>query len=541
LRKLAAAVLAVPVVALLYIPVLLRRSIVARLVLGIGVGGALALGAIGISQPAEIAARPPTVDVPFTSAAFRTDLRTGQAPDAGVQIAFSTPMDERSVAAALSVEPATSVELAWNDDRTVLTIAPRGTWRTATFHTITVGAGALASSGRPLTVPARAAFLTRPAAGATIVATATAGDRIRLDSAFVIEFDRAVDAATLGELVRIQPAVAGSFERTGRRTGGDRFLFTPTSPLAADTAYRLTLAATIRDTDGARIEATDAMTVRTAVAPSVVRFRPANGTIAVPRRAATSVRFTQPMDPTTTAKAFTATVDGKPVAGKITFAEGGTVLVFQPAAAFDYSRTVTIAVATTATSVHGVPLAKSASGAFTTETKPAPPKPKPAASSATSPPSAGGGSWTAVEAWYLRLMNCTRTGGWVTSTGACSSPGGRSVAPLKLDAGISSRVSRPYAKRLATSGACSHFIGGSPADRLRAAGYTGYAWAENLGCRSGSATSAVLGSHLFFQSEKPYNGGHYVNIMSTKYDRVGIGVWASGGRVRLVVDFYRPR
>jgi len=41
-----------------------------------------------------------------------------------------------------------------------------------------------------------------------------------------------------------------------------------------------------------------------------------------------------------------------------------------------------------------------------------------------------------VEVYYLKLMNCTRTGGWVTSTGGCSSPGGRNVAPLKLDSGI---------------------------------------------------------------------------------------------------------
>ena len=137
-------------------------------------------------------------------------------------------------------------------------------------------------------------------------------------------------------------------------------------------------------------------------------------------------------------------------------------------------------------------------------------------------------------------MNCTRTGGWVTSTGACSSPGGRSVAPLRLSSGISTKVSRPYAKKLATSNQCTHFSGGNPGDRLRAAGYTSYRWAENLGCRSGGAKSAVLGSHLFFQSEKSYNGGHYVNMMNAAYDRVGIGVWVSGGRVRLVVDFYHP-
>jgi uncharacterized protein YkwD len=145
-----------------------------------------------------------------------------------------------------------------------------------------------------------------------------------------------------------------------------------------------------------------------------------------------------------------------------------------------------------------------------------------------------------VETYYLRLMNCTRTGGWVTSTGSCSSPGGRNVAPLRLDAGISSRVSRPYAKKLAVNNLCTHFSGGNPGDRLRAAGYSSYRWAENLGCRSGNPYSAVLGSHLFFQSEKPYNGGHYVNLMNSAYDRCGIGVWVAGGRVRLVIDFYHP-
>jgi uncharacterized protein YkwD len=145
-----------------------------------------------------------------------------------------------------------------------------------------------------------------------------------------------------------------------------------------------------------------------------------------------------------------------------------------------------------------------------------------------------------VESYYLRLMNCTRTGGWVTSDGDCSSPGGRNVAPLSLSAGISDKVARPYAKLLATRGICNHFIGGNPGDRLRRAGFTSYRWAENLGCRSGNPYSAVLGSHRFFQNEKPYNGGHYRNMMNPDYDRAGIGVWVSSGRVRLVVDFYHP-
>jgi uncharacterized protein YkwD len=194
-----------------------------------------------------------------------------------------------------------------------------------------------------------------------------------------------------------------------------------------------------------------------------------------------------------------------------------------------------------ATAAGGGPLAVAAHSTFRTIGAAAPAMTDTAGSTSV-PVSAGsavgGGSWAAVETYYLGLMNCTRTGGWVTSTGACSSPGGRNVAPLKLDTGISSKVSRPYARKMAINNECSHFIGGNPGTRLRAAGYSSYRWAENIGCRSGSARAAVLATHLFYQSEKSYGGGHYVNLMNPAYNRVGIGVWVSGGRVRLVIDFY---
>ena len=117
---------------------------------------------------------------------------------------------------------------------------------------------------------------------------------------------------------------------------------------------------------------------------------------------------------------------------------------------------------------------------------------------------------------------------------------GRNVAPLRLDSGISSRVSRPYARLLATSGQCSHYANGGPDDRLRHAGYTGSNWGENIGCRGGNPYAAVLATHLFYQSERSTNGGHYRNLMNADFTRVGIGVWHSGGRGNLVIDFYHP-
>ncbi|HET7676287.1 MAG TPA: CAP domain-containing protein [Candidatus Limnocylindrales bacterium] len=151
-----------------------------------------------------------------------------------------------------------------------------------------------------------------------------------------------------------------------------------------------------------------------------------------------------------------------------------------------------------------------------------------------------------VEAYYLRLLNCTRTGGWVRSDGSCAGYGsGRYsayVPPIKSHSGIAAYVARPYAKLLAVRGLCSHYANGDPASRLRKAGYTGYTWGENIGCRNGYTNlyKAVLASHLVFQSERSTNGGHWRNMKNPRFTYVGIGVWYYAKRVRLVTDFYRP-
>lgn len=149
-----------------------------------------------------------------------------------------------------------------------------------------------------------------------------------------------------------------------------------------------------------------------------------------------------------------------------------------------------------------------------------------------------------VELYYLRLLNCSRTGGYVRSTGECVGYGSgrysKYVRPIKYHYGITWNVARPYAKLLATRGKCSHFLDGDPGDRLRRAGYRSWRWGENIGCRDGysSAQKAVLASHLAFQKEKASNGGHWRNIKNARYSYVGIGVWKYGSRTRLVTDFY---
>ena len=306
---------------------------------------------------------------------------------------------------------------------------------------------------------------------------------------------------------------------------------------AAGTTYKVSLAATARDVDGLAIVAEPA-TIRVAAAPGVVRFRPINRATGVGWSQNLSVRFSEPMDHASTQAAWAATQAGKAIAGAFSWAENDTVLIFNPTAVLGYSQKIGLSVGAGATSRAGLAINAAASVTFTTAARAV--RTSSGGTISASGGSIGGSTWAAVEAYYLKLMNCTRTGGLVTSTGSCSSPGGRAVAPLWQDSGITAKVSRPYARKLAVYNMCTHFSGGNPGDRLRAAGYTSYIWAENLGCRSGDPYAAVLASHLFFQSERSYGGGHYVNLMNAKYDRVGIGVWVSGGRVRLVIDFYHP-
>jgi hypothetical protein len=546
LRKLGATALAIPVLAAVYLAALRAHGGLQRVLAGLGAALVIAVVAAASLPPAKSSAVPAFAPAPV-AARFLDAVKTGHGTRDPIEIEFDAPMDAASVAGALRISPDGPISVSWDAAGTHLTISPTTHWRPDTLYTVTIDGSARSEAGGKLGAPIRSVVLTAAAGTGSLAATRTLGDRVRADTSFTITLDRAVPLAAVRAALRSAPALHGDLE-AGAAPG--EYLFTPWSTLSPGTRYRIWLDGLV-DADGLPFEAVPAIVVSTGRAPSVVRFRPVNGTAKVERTAILSVRFTQPMQRAATAAAFAVVSGGDRLTGKIAWAEAGTVLVFTPARPLAYGASVRMTVDGSARSRGGVRVA-AASATFKVV-----PKPAPRVRVASAPaggggggggghiPHAGGGgaangSWGAVERYYLQLMNCTRTGGWVTGGGNCNSPGGRNVDPLALSEGISDNVSRPYARHLATHNQCDHFIGGTPGDRLRRAGYDSYRWAENLGCRSGNPFNAVLGSHLYFQSEKPYNGGHYRNLMNPDYDRCGIGVWVDNGRVRLVIDFYHP-
>jgi hypothetical protein len=565
-RRALAALLALPILAAIYLPLALRRGPATRIALALGIGGLLLVAAVGV--PSGTIGAPPAAQEPLAASALGPAVSTARSLTSAMLVDFDAPMDAPSVAAAIRVEPQAEVTLGWSSDGRRLSVQPVHAWRPATLYTITVGATAQDREGRALDAPLRAGFLTRALTTARLTVADRLPSGVALDSAIVLSFDRPVSIASVLRALHMAPAVPGVLlVATDGPDGGDatvseNFVWEPSVSLAGNTRYVADIGPGVVDEDGSPVAESKSLVFRTTTAPSVVRFRPRAGTEDVDRGVPVSVRFTMPMERASTAAAFSVEVNGNKVKGAVDFAEDDTVLVFDPKAILPYEATVVLRVADTALSADGTPLDRGRSARFTVIAKPKPtptptpaptpkpssqpakPKPKPAPTPApkpvTRPPS---GSWLGAEKYLLTLLNCTRGGGWVLVDGSCSSPGGSGIRPLAYHAGVSDRVARPYARKLATAGACSHFYGGDPGDRLRAAGFTGYQWAENIGCRYfHDPRDAAVSLVRFFQSEKYWSpvGGHYVNMMNRKYTHAGIGLWVSGGNLNFVIDFYSP-
>ena len=496
MRRLAAAAIAAPVIATMYLVAAWQRPSARRFGAAGLVAVVIAAGALVLASPRPSSSVPPTPTSPLLDSQF-------------VPLAASAPGASEPPAGELPAD---------------LAMVRR----------------AAAIAGPSLRIPAPRATLT----------TSRPGRRLPLNGAFVIQLTRPVATSELRASLTITPRVKGRLAPAPGDKTNQKFVFTPSRPLAPNTAYTIALTGSLSDLGGTLIKAPRALRILTIPSPRVVRTRPAAKTTGVDQGVVISVRFSQPMNTAATNRAFGVYVAGKRLAGKIRWAEGRTVLVFDPAKPLRYSAGVGVRIGGTARSADGAPLGHGSSFTFTVMPKPVA---APVAKSRTRPrsgsgspgsgggASVGGGPWAAAELYYLRLMNCTRTGGSVTPAGTCDSPGGRDVAPLRLDQDISDRVTRPYARYVVTNDICTHFADGNPGHRLARAGYTSPVWAENMSCpQSMSVEAAMLHTQLFFQSEKPYRGGHYVNLMNPEYDRVGIGVWVVGGRVEVVVDFYHP-
>ena len=543
MRQLAAAVLKVPLAGFGYVSrYVSRRSVFTQLAIAC-LAVVLVVSGLLVGLPTKtIDAKAPT---PYLPAAPTVSLGTATkvSVDEPYVLAFTEPMNQGSVADSLTIKPAAPVRLDWDAAGETLSIAPATYWAPFTTYTVSVSGSAMDQSGMQLGSPVTAGFTTGALTSGQITATVVSGGMVAPTTAFQLTFSRPVKLATVQARLSISPVVTGTI------TGDDPtdvssqvFTFTPDNILAGGTAYTVSFdSSNATDSAGVALLPVPPLKVQTLAAPQVVRFRPVNGGSTADPNQVISVRFTVPMNRSSAGAALSVTVNGKRVRGAISWTENNTVLVMDPNSKLPVGSTVYVHVATTARSATGQRLASAASSSF----KVVRPIVKKITwsggiASTTAP-------WHPMELYYLALMNCTRTGGWVTSSGSCSSVTHHVMPaqdPLVYNAGIANAVSRPYSKALADRGLLTHYLNGTtPHSRLSAAGYTSGSWGENLSSPTSKYASGMIHTEIYFQNEYRCKSGqcefaHYYNIMDPYFRSAGVGIWVTGGRVRLTIDFY---
>lgn len=534
MRKIAAVALAVPILVAMFLSAAVRKSDSARLLLIAGSVGVLVAGLLA-GLPAERVAgtgTPTFAPLPPQAEALRTE--SNLALDAPFQVQFTKPMNESSVEAALSISPKVEVVKKWDATAQILSLAPNPHWTPQTQYQVDVSGAATDQEGLSIATPIHATFDSGLQTAGTITATQVVDDLASPGTAFQLTFTRPVKLATVVAGLGIVPPVPVTIDGDDPTDLASQvFTMTPTNGLASKTLYTITMADGGVDTSGSALQTVAPLLIVTMEAPAVVRFRPQDGTISYDTNQPVSVRFTVPMDQKSTAAAFSVTVGGRAVAGSIGWAEDDTVLVLTPRYSFKIGSTVVARVSTAARSVGGLHISAAVSATFAVSKPRSTGIASGGVASATSP-------WYASEVYYMNLMNCTRTGGWVTSSGTCSSETHHTLpaqGKLTLDAGISNKVSRPYAKYMADNRLLDHYLRGTtPHSRMAAQGYPGIT-GENIASPGTSGKAGMIAIEIFYQNEYWCRCEHYYNIMLPYFRRAGVGVWVSNS-VRVSIDFY---
>lgn len=543
MHKIVAGALALPALTQTYVSTLTSRlvrqsaprKLAALSLIGVIVVGGVVTGAAALGPTKDPGGRP----------SGTTSGNTDIAMNAAFQVHFTTPMDQASVSASVSIQPPVAYKKIWDGSGRILSLEPETVWAPYTYYIIVVGAEARDQTGRSMGEPIQSGFETGSRTTGQITATVLVGAQVAPTTAFKISFSRPVKLSTVILKTVITPLIPVTISGDDPADQASRvFTITPKAVLTQGQTYLVKfLNEGATDSSESSVGPLTDLKAVVIPAPKVVRFRPFDRGYAYDPNQPVSVRFTTPMDPVATAAAFSVMAGDKVVTGDTYWVENNTVLVLIPGTKFLPGQKVVARVAKGAKSFDGRAMLAAASSSFTI----ARPEVKNipwtgGAASSRSP-------WHASELYYLRLMNCTRTGGWVISSGRCSSAS-HHVMPaqdaLKLDKGISDLVARPYAKYMADHKLLDHYLNGTnPHYRLSAQGWDGRSWGENIGSPSSSGQGGMVQLNTFYQDEykcrqKSCEFGHYFNIMAPYFDRAGIGVWvgAKTHATRVVIDFY---
>jgi hypothetical protein len=464
--------------------------------------------------------------------------------DVPFTVQFTKPMNESTVAAALSITPAVALQFQWDVTGQVLSLAPDPYWQPHTQYTVVISTNATDQEGLGLAQPVDASFQSGASTSGVITATRMVGDRASPSTAFQLTFTRPVKLATVLLRFGISPQTAITIAGDDPTDVASQvFTMTPKAALMTNTEYQLVFADGGTDSAGATLQPVAPLKVTTLEAPAVVKITPQDGTFVKDTNQPISVLFSVPMDQKSAGAAVTVLVNGRAVTGTKAWSDDGMTVVFTPRYSYRVGSRVAVTIDKSARSSGGLTMPSSVSSAFTVQA----PGQRTYASGGTKIPWTGGIAsstrpWHDSEVYYLALMNCTRTGGWVLTGGSCSTQTHHTLpaqGALAFSDAISDKVARPYAKALADTGTLTHNLYGTTTHgRMAAGGFPGGSWGENIASPGNPSSGGMVAVEIFFQNEYWCRCAHYKNIMDSYFHRAGVGVWVSNGHTRVVIDFY---
>ena len=200
--------------------------------------------------------------------------------DTPILITFDRLMDTQKVIAGLQVTPDFTYQASWNG--AVLSIAPTRPLQYGTTYSIKVGDPAVDTDGTKLL-----AYVTNfktvdmgLRVTALIPAPNVAG--VNIDSRIAVFFDGPIDPASIREAIKLTPPVSGSISAialpddrgpvagpsaTPTGSSASVLVFTPDNPFPPHTTYSVTMASTVKRTDG-QVAAAQAWSFTTGEAPT---------------------------------------------------------------------------------------------------------------------------------------------------------------------------------------------------------------------------------------------------------------------------------
>jgi hypothetical protein len=257
-----------------------------------------------------------------------------------IRLTFNSPMT-MNLASRIQVSPPTAGEWHFGeyDDSTVIRFTSSRPLSYATTYTVQVPAGVVDRFGNAMPTPFISTFRTREFA-VTYLYPEDGSGNISPTSTIYVQFSGRVDTASVRAGFSLAPASAGimSFYSSGQ------LMFTPTLGFAPSTAYLLTIAPTVRASDGTLLGApvTSRFTTRSF---QVLSTYPVDGDSAWSTTNGVSISLNAPIDTSSLRSSFSI----EPAqAGYLTTANyNPSMIVFSPDVFFPSATWFTITIRST--------------------------------------------------------------------------------------------------------------------------------------------------------------------------------------------------